>query len=293
MRAGFVAREVWTGLRRNVTMTLAMILTTAISLVLLGAGILMAKQVDEMKNLYYSNVQVTIFLDQKITSVQKTTLVSELKSQPEIKNFSYETQDQAYKRFKKLFQQNPDIIKGTPKNYIPAAYHVELKNPERYKLVSKAFDGKPGVFKVTADAQVLDKLFTVLNGLRDGAIVVAIVQAVAALLLIANTIQIAAYTRRTETGIMRLVGASRWYVQFPFVVEAALAGLIGAVLAVGGLALTKVFFMDRTLRSLVNSGFLRPLHWHTIWAVTPILGGVGIVLGALAALLTLRLYVRL
>lgn len=293
MRAGFVTREVWTGLRRNVTMTLAMILTTAISLVLLGAGLLIAHEVDEMKSLYYENVQVSVFLDQKITAGQQSTLAAELKAQPEVKHVTFENKDRAYARFKQLFRSDPEIVAHTPKNYIPAAYHVELKNPERYKLVTREFDGKPGVFKVSADANVLDKLFTVLNGLRNGAIVVAIVQAVAALLLIANTIQVAAYTRRTETGIMRLVGASRWYVQFPFIVEAALAGLIGAALAVGGLALTKVLFVDRTLKSLVDSGFLRPLQWHTILLVSPILAGVGIVLGALAATLTLRLYVRL
>lgn len=293
MRANFVLSEVGTGLRRNVSMTIAMVLTTAISLVLLGGGLLIAKEISEIKKLYYGKIQISIFLDDKITDSQRNALAASLDSQPDVKSYDFESKSAAYERFKELFKEQPQLVAGTPESYIPASYRVKLDNPERYPVIAQEFDGKPGVTQVQTDGEVLDQLFSLLNGLRNGTIVIAVVQAVAALLLISNTIQLAAFTRRTETGIMRLVGASRWYTQLPFILEAALAGLIGAGMAIGGLALAKAFFIDKTLGGLIRSGFLREVEWSTIWTISPILGGVGVALASLAAYITLRLYVRL
>ncbi|MGI8531948.1 MAG: FtsX-like permease family protein, partial [Geodermatophilaceae bacterium] len=146
---------------------------------------------------------------------------------------------------------------------------------------------------VKDEGDFLDRLFGLLNGLRNGTIAVAIIQALAALLLISNTIQLAAFTRRTETSIMRLVGASRWYTQLPFILEAALAGLIGALLAFGGLALAKVYFVDETLAGPIQAGIIPPIDWVNILTVTPIIAVSGIALASVASYVTLRLYVRL
>lgn len=293
MRTSFVFSEVRTGLRRNLTMTIAMILTTAISLVLLGAGLLIAHEISDMKQVYYGNIEISIFLDKNVTSAQQASLQNELRADPEVKSFSYESKQQAYQRFKELFKSDPSLVQGTSPSSLPASFRIKLNNPERYPVIVRHFQGAPGVKQVATGAELLKKVFNLLDGLRTGTIVVAVIQAIAALLLIANTIQLAAFTRRAETGIMRLVGASRWYTQLPFILEAALAGLIGAVLAVGGLVLTKVFFIDKTLGTLITSGVLRPIEWGTIWVVSPVLGAIGVALASLAAYITLRLYVRL
>jgi cell division transport system permease protein len=120
-----------------------------------------------------------------------------------------------------------------------------------------------------------------------------VVQALAALLLISNTIQLAAFNRRNETNIMRLVGASRWYTQLPFILEAALAGLIGALLAIGGLVLTKVLFVDRTLAGPIKAGIIPPVDWSAIAFIAPVIAAAGVGLAGVAAYVTLRLYVRL
>ena len=137
------------------------------------------------------------------------------------------------------------------------------------------------------------RLFSLLNGARNATIAVAVVQALAALLLISNTIQLAAFNRRNETNIMRLVGASRWYTQLPFILEAALAGLIGAGLAIGGLVLTKVLFVDKTLAGPIKAGIIPPVDWSAIATISPIIAAVGVGLAGVAAAVTLRLYVRL
>lgn len=294
MRANFVFSEVWTGLRRNLTMTIAMVLTTAISLGLLGAGLLIAREISQTKQIYYNDIEVAVYLKDSITPAQKAAIEEKLKNSSEVKSFTYEDKAAAYKRFKKLFSQQQILVQQTPPSYLPASFQVKLKNPEHFPVIAKEFpSNKDGVDSVQDQAAILNKLFNLLNGMRNATIAIAIVQACAALLLISNTIQIAAYTRRTETGIMRLVGASRWYTQMPFILEAAFAGLIGAILAIVGLGVTKKLFVERSLGSVIKSGVLRPVGWSDIAIVSPVLMAVGVLLASVAAYFTLRLYVRL
>jgi cell division transport system permease protein len=294
MRVNFVLSEVATGLRRNLTMTVAMILTTAISLGLMGTGLLIAGMISDMKAIYYDKVQVSIFLSDHVTDQQRQAIATQLKSSPEVKHYIYESKTEAYARFKQQFSQQPELVQNTPADALPESFRVELVNPERYSVIAATFpDGKNGVDKVRDEGDFLNRLFSLLNGARNATIAVAVVQALAALLLISNTIQLAAFNRRNETNIMRLVGASRWYTQLPFILEAAVAGLIGALLAVIGLILTKVLFVDRTLAGPIKAGIIPPVDWSAIAFISPIIAGAGVGLAAIAAYVTLRLYVRL
>ena len=156
-------------------------------------------------------------------------------------------------------------MQNTPQDALPESFRVELVNPERYQVIAAEFpNGKNGVDQVRDQGDFLDRLFSLLNGVRNATIAVAVVQALAALLLISNTIQLAAFNRRNETNIMRLVGASRWYTQLPFILEAALAGLVGGLLAVGGLVLAKVLFVDRTLAGPIKSGIIAGIDWSQV-----------------------------
>jgi cell division transport system permease protein len=294
MRVNFVLSEVATGLRRNLTMTVAMILTTAISLGLMGTGLLIWHMIDDMKQIYYDKVQVSIFLADGVTDQQRQAIEQQLKASPEVKNFIYESKAEAYARFKQQFKQQPELVQNTPQDALPESFRVELVNPERYKVIAQEFpNGKNGVDQVRDEGDFLNRLFSLLNGARNATIAVAVIQALAALLLISNTIQLAAFNRRNETNIMRLVGASRWYTQLPFILEAALAGLIGGLLAVGGLVLTKVLFVDRTLAGPIKAGIITGVDWSQIFTTGVQITAVGVGLAAVASYVTLRLYVRL
>jgi len=294
MRVNFVLSEVATGLRRNLTMTVAMILTTAISLGLMGTGILIAGMISHMKEIYYDKVQVSIFLSDSVTDEQRSAIETELKDSPEVKSYIYESKDEAYQRFQEQFSQQPELVQNTPADALPESFRVELVNPERYPVIAEEFpNGENGVDQVRDEGDFLDRLFSLLNGARNATIAVAVIQALAALLLISNTIQLAAFNRRNETNIMRLVGASRWYTQLPFILEAAFAGLIGGLLAAGGLILAKVLFVDKTLAGPIKAGIIPPVAWNEI-AVTGLeIAAGGVVAAAIAAYVTLRLYVRL
>ncbi|SFP86216.1 cell division transport system permease protein [Geodermatophilus dictyosporus] len=294
MRVNFVLSEVATGLRRNLTMTVAMILTTAISLGLMGTGLLIAGMISDMKEIYYDKVQVSIFLADDVTDEQRSAIEAQLSDSPEVAAYIYESKEEAYERFRQQFSQQPELVENTPPDALPESFRVELVNPERYPVVAEQFpNGQNGVDQVRDEGDFLDRLFSLLNGARNATIAVAVVQALAALLLISNTIQLAAFNRRNETNIMRLVGASRWYTQLPFILEAALAGLIGALLAVGGLVLTKVLFVDKTLAGPIKAGIIPPVDWGAIATIAPVIAAAGVGLAAVAAYVTLRLYVRL
>ena len=294
MRLNFVFTEVAAGLRRNLTMTIAMIMTTAISLAFFGAGLLVANQIGDMKTLYLDKLEVSIYMQDDATAAQNAALASALKASPEVVNVSYLDKAAAFERFKKLFKGNPQLVSQATADDLPATYLVKMKDPERYTVLAQQFpSGKNGVEEVQGQSEVLDRIFSLFNGIRNAAIALALLQALAALLLISNTIQVAAFNRRVETGIMRLVGASRWYTQLPFVLEAALAGLAGAVLALGGLIGAKYLFVDKTLAEPIRSGIVPPIDLGTILAISPYVAGVGVALASIAAYVTLRLYVRL
>jgi cell division transport system permease protein len=300
MRTSFVFSEVVTGLRRNVTMTIAMILTTAISLGLLGGGLLVVRMVDKMQANYQGKLEVAVLLtndvsanDRDCSSQPCAGLRSSLESTSGVETVVFENRDKGFERFKDIFAAQPELVKLARPEAIPATFRVKLTDPNRAGVIVREFSGKAGVKSVDDQGKFLDRLFNVLNGVRDGALFLALLQALAALLLISNTIQVSAYTRRTEVGIMRLVGATRWYTQLPFLIEAVVAGMIGAIVSVVGLVLFKAFILDRVLGDLFSSGILPTLGQLDVLVISPILFGVSVLISALTGYVTLRLYVRL
>ncbi|MGH8967590.1 MAG: permease-like cell division protein FtsX, partial [Actinomycetes bacterium] len=240
MRASFVFSEVLTGLRRNVTMTVAMILTTMISLALLGGGLLVVRMIDKTQAVYEDKLEVNVYLTNDISANDKSCandpckgLRSALESDPAVETVTYENRDQAYKRFKEIFASQPELVNLARPQALPASFNVKLYDPDRPQVIIQTFSGRVGVDSVADQSEFLDRFFSALNGVRNLTFVIALIQAVAALLLISNTVQVSAFTRRTEVGIMRLVGATRWYTQLPFLLEAVVAGVIGAVLSIG------------------------------------------------------------
>ncbi|MDU0292054.1 permease-like cell division protein FtsX [Saccharothrix longispora] len=300
MRTSFVFSEVVTGLRRNVTMTIAMILTTAISLFLLGMGLLVVRMVDKMQDNYQGKLEVSVLLTNDVSANDKdctqqpcASLRSQLETTSGVKTVVYENREKGFERFKKIFEAQPELVKLARPEAIPSTFRVSLEDPERSDVIVQAFSGKAGVKAVNDQGEFLARLFDVLNGLRDGALGLAAFQALAALLLISNTIQVSAFTRRTEVGIMRLVGATRWYTQLPFLIEAVVAGIIGAIAGVLCLVAFKAVALDRVFGDLFNSGILPQIGMLDILVISPILLGTAVVISALTGYVTLRLYVRL
>jgi cell division transport system permease protein len=290
MRLKYVFNEVLVGLWRNVTMTVAMIITLSVSLTMLGASVLMYMQVDRMKNFYYGEIEVSIFLREDVTDAQSTAISQAIDRSPLVASKSFESREQAFEKFKVLWRDSPDFIKSVGPESLPASYRVKLKNPEQYKTFAAEVQGLPGIQDIVDQRQLLDKVFNIFNSIQVMALVVAAFMALAALLLVGNTIQVAAYSKRREVAVMKLVGASNWFIQAPFVLEAVVAGVIGAILGFIALFVSKIVLLDGRLQALTN--VLTPIPNGNVWLMLPLLAAVGAGVSAITAWITLRFYIK-
>lgn len=291
MRAKYILSEVMVGLWRNVTMTVAMIITMAVSLTMLGASLILYQQINTMKDYYFDKVQVSIFLTDDITNDQRNALGAQLASDPLVKQpVIHETKDQAYTKFKQMFKDAPDLVAATKPDALPESYRVQLKDPNQYNLVAAEYTGKDGIEEIVDQSKLLSKVFGVLGAAQNLALVLAVFQGLAALLLVGNTIQVAAYSRRREVAVMKLVGASNWFIQSPFVLEAMFAGIIGALIASAAMIAGKIFLVDGSLSALAS--LLTPVPWSRIYFMIPVVVVIGALISSLTGWFTLRFYIK-
>ena len=277
-------------------MTVAMILTTAISIGLFGGGLLVVRLADSSRTIYLDRVESQVFLTEDVSAndpncdaEQCLALRKLLDDRDDVKSVTFLNKEDAYNDAIKKIPQFKDV--ASPGAF-PASFVVKLADPERHQEFDDALRNQPGVLNVTNQKDLVDRLFAVLDGLSNAAFAVALVQAIGAILLIANMVQVAAYTRRTEVGIMRLVGASRWYTQLPFLVEAMLAALIGVLIAIMGLIVVRVLFLEKALNQFYQANLISRIDYADILYIAPVLIGVGVAMTGATAYVTLRLYVR-
>jgi cell division transport system permease protein len=299
MRAKFLLSEVRIGLRRNLTMTFAVVVTTAISLSLLGIGLLSNAQVNAMKDYWYDKIEVSVYLCGSlsespacaggvITSEQRMAIKADLEELPVVDSVFYESQSEAYKRFQERFKDSAIAQNVTP-DQLPESFRVKLKDPTQFAVVVSAFSGRPGVDLVQDQRSILDKFFKLLAVLRNGALAVGLASVLTAALLISNTLRIAAFNRRRETGVMKLVGASSWSIQLPFLLEGVISALIGWVLATGLLAGLKTV-VDSKVAPLLT--FTKFFGWQEVWISSAWLLLTGLGVSTIASVITLRRYLK-
>lgn len=300
MRAQFIASDIGNGLRRNLTMTIAVVVTTAVSLTFFGASLLLRKQVDLMKTYWYDKVEVSIFLCDDltdsprcakgpVTEAERQAIRTDLDKTAEVKKVYFEDKKTAFAHYQEQFKGTA-LVQNVTADDMPESYRVKLKDPEKFDIIYSAFYGRDGVDDVQDQKALLDRFFAVLRGFQLAALVVAVVMLVAATLMISNTIRVAAFSRRRETGIMRLVGASNFYIQLPFILEGAIAGLIGGGLAAAAIvAMEKFVVIDRMAHSFRFTKFIR---WDAVWTTVPWIMLLGVALSSLASFVTLRKYLR-
>ncbi|MFB7493866.1 permease-like cell division protein FtsX [Streptomyces sp. NPDC056161] len=304
MRAQFVLSEISVGLRRNLTMTFAVVVSVALSLALFGGSLLMSDQVTTMKGFWYDKINVSIFLCNKseaetdptcakgaVTDDQKKQILADLKKMSVVETVSHESQDEAYKHYKQQFGDSPLASSLTP-DQMQESYRIKLKDPEKYQVIDSAFSGRDGVQSVQDQKGILDNLFGLLNLLNRAALGVMALMLIIALMLIVNTVRVSAFSRRRETGIMRLVGASGFYIQAPFIMEAAVAGLIGGGLACVFLVVGRYFTVDHGMDLSAKLSLINFVGWDAVLTKLPLILAASILMPALAAFFALRKYLK-
>jgi len=303
----YVFSELGNGLRRNISMTVAVITTIFVSLTLVALGILLSAQAHKAEDYWGDRLQITVFMctpvsstangnciDGKATDAQKAEVEDVLKANPEVKTYHFETSQQAYDKFRSLYKHEDSktqnaVLDTVTADDFPESYWVTLKDPKKFQGVESEVSGLKGVGDVRDLRDVLKPLYVMISWFRYGAIAVALVLVIAAVLQVGTTIRLSALARRREIGIMRLVGASNWYIQLPFLLESLFAAAVGIVMA----SFAIVVFMGVVIYNILNDSHIVP--WVT-WAdaVTALgwIAALGVLLTLLPTLLLTRKYLR-
>lgn len=302
-RARFVLSEIGSGLRRNISMSVAVVLVTFVSLTFVGAAALLQVQIGNMKDEWYDKVEVSIFLcpadstvptcaEGEVTQEQMDAVQGVLQSDalaPYVQTIFTESKQEA---FDALQRQMAGTVwaESVTVDLMQVSYRVKLTDPEQYQVVADAVTGRPGVESVRDQRQILEPLFVILNRATLLSVGLAVVMIVAAILLITTTIRLSAMSRRRETGIMRLVGASSLFIQLPFMLEGAIAALVGSLLAVTGLYVGVRYLVEDWLQSSLQ--WVNLVTTQDVLEIAPWLILISIGLAAISSLVTLRRYTR-
>jgi cell division transport system permease protein len=301
MRIQYVIQEIAHGLRRNLTMVIAVIVSTAVALTMLGAGLLMWQQTKAMEGYWYGKVEIAVYMCNQndvnnspnctsaITPTQQAAIKSRLQQTMYVQAVYYESQQTAFQNYEAEYGKTA-LGQNATQSFLESDFRVKLTDPSKYQVVEGAVGGMPGVASVVDEQQLLAPLFTFIHIAEYTAVGVASVMLVLAFLLIFNTVRLSAFSRRRETGIMRLVGASNFYIQMPFLLEGAVAGLFGGVLASGVLIGIKSFFIDGIVAPHLSS--IQFIGWGPFVFIVPLLLGAGVLMAVIASAFTLRKYLR-
>jgi len=286
-------------------MTVSVVVTMWVSLSLFGISLLMMQQVNLMKGYWYDKIEITVYLcstlsggsttagtceaGQETTDAQRQLIQQQLTANPDVASVIYESKEQAYAEFQQTYKNSP-ILGTLGVDQMQDSFRVKLVDPQNYQGVVSQAQTMQGVQSVQDLRQVLDPLFSVLNGLRWGTMILAVLLLFAAALQIGNTIRLTAFTRRREIGIMRLVGASNSYITLPFLLESLVAGILGVLAAAATLAVAlKFLIIDRAQVSIKSLAWIG---WHEFFVAILVLGVVGVILAVVPTLIATRRYLR-
>jgi cell division transport system permease protein len=305
MQLTYVMSELTSGLRRNVSMTVAVIVTLFVSLTLVGLGLLLNAQADKAEEFWGDRLQITVFLctdnspganciDGKVTAAQKEAVAETIREHPQVEKFHYESSREAYDKWREVYsgedETRQQVVEAIRPSDLAESYWITLEDPREFTDIKNEVAELDGVGSVRDLREVLEPIYFWINAFKWGAIVIAGFLLVAAILQVGNTIRLAAFARRKEIGIMRLVGASSMYIQLPFLLEALFAAVIGVLLAAGAIAVFIYVVVYRLLRP--NSNLVAWIDWGDgLWAMGAVTV-VGLALTLIPTLLLTRKYLK-
>ena len=305
MQLTYVFSELGNGLKRNVSMSIAVIVTIFVSLTLVGMGLLLNAQAQKAEEYWGSKLQITVFLcnqnsttanclNGEVTGPQKDEIEKVLETHPEVASWRLQSKQEAYQKWKSAYVSNDEteqrVYESIKASDMQESYWVQLKNPEKFMGIKSQVSGLEGVNTVRDLREVLKPIYFWMNVMKWGAIGIAGFLVVAAVLQVGNTIRLAAFARRREIGIMRLVGASSLYIQLPFLMESLVAAFIGVTLAGGALVAFMYFVIYERLRP--TSNIVAWIDWADgVWALGWI-ALIGLLLTLVPTLVMTRKYLK-
>jgi cell division transport system permease protein len=285
LKLDYVVRETTTNLRRNVTLTFAAIVTVGVSLALFGSALLLQHGVDNVSARWENGIELIVFLKRDISEDQRAALETVFNENDEVDNFDYMNLEQSNAEARRLFDRNEAMLTQIEENpeLVPASYRIKpvRKDTAVIQSLQQQFASQPGVLKTTSSQEAVKTVSDVTQFSRTAILAVAVGLLVAALMLILNAIRMAMFARRREIEVMKLVGATNWFIRVPFMLEGIIQGLIGSALALVGVW-TLDRFMERVATNeeyrLILQGFVASNSELTQTMVLVIV--LGVVIGA-------------
>lgn len=246
LNANYVVRETTANLTRNITLTVASILTVFVSLAIVGATVLVRQGVQNATAEWKGGVEFMVYLQPDITEAERKVVEQSLKSNPSVKSFTYVDKDETYADFKKLFADEPTMLENVRKQDLPTRYKVVPTSAtvESVRGLTKLYQKEPNVFEVRSADDVIRQIEGITTFFDRGLTIGAAFLLVASWLLILNTIRTAMFARRREIEVMKLVGATNWFIRVPFMLEGMVQGLVGGLFAVGFVFLAQNWLDD-------------------------------------------------
>ena len=306
MQLRYVFSETGTGLRRNLSMTIALVVTIFVSLTLVGMGLLLNSQAHKAEQYWGSKLQITVFMcnqndtqsiprcaSGEATEAQRDAVKAILSSHAEVASYRAQSKDEAYRVWKRVYvrdQANAEAYQTVRSKDMHSSYWVKLKDPNKFDRVKSAVEGMDGVASVRDMRTLLKPIYFWMSLMKWGAIGIAGFLLVAAVLQVGNTIRLAAFARRREIGIMRLVGASNLYIQLPFLLETLVAALVGVALAGGALSVFMYFVIYGKLRPGLH--IVEWVTWHDALLAMGGISVIGVLLTLVPTLLQTRKYLK-
>ena len=301
----YTLRETWSGLKRNLSMTISVIVTMTVSLTLFGLSVLTFAEVDRVKGRWYDKIEISLYLcakdsagstaggncepGQDTSQVQRDLIRERLEANPQVEQVFYESKQDAYDEYRRTYADSP-LLDSLTVEQMQDSFRLKLVDPQNYQGVVAEAEKLPGVQNVLDMHEVLDPVFSVLNGLKWGTLGMSGLLLVAAMLQIGNTITMSAFTRRKEIGIMRLVGASNSYILLPFLLEALFAGLIAITISGISLLATYYFLIDQKAKVSIKA--LPWITWSDAWLAVGSVALLGVVLSIIPTLFVTRRYLK-
>jgi cell division transport system permease protein len=290
-RLAYFTRETLISLRRNLLMTFAGIMTVSVSLFLFGGILLVSRTVDHGTNKWKHGVELEIFMQVKASKSQIAAVKQQLDSNPNVKSSRFLDHDDAYREFKKLFADQPVLVENETPAGLPTSFRVVPKSPQLTTQVGNEFKNVPGVKQINTPAKQVKTLLNVTRWIRLAFFGLAGVLLASSLFLIVNTIRLATFARRREIEVMKLVGASNWFVRVPFMAEGLVQGAIGAGFAVG-----LVYFLKWIITNLLKNqhNLLQPFYAssHDVFVIGALVLAIGAGIGVLGSMIGLRRFLE-
>lgn len=283
---GYIFRETRGNLRWNVTLFVATIVAVWVSLTLFGSSLLIRQGVEQATGRWQGGIEFIVFMNADAGEAQHAAIRAALDENPEIGGYDYVDQQGAFNEFISEFSDRPELIENVTPEILPPSYRVKptVGDADVIEALAAQFDARPGVRQVTLPVEVIRTLQQNSQKVSVFVLVIAIVVLLAALMLIANTIRTAIFARRQDIEVMKLVGASNWYVRLPFMVEGTIQGVIG-----GALAIPMLFLMNNLMAGFVQEDYLELLRSlvvdsAVVWNTSLLVTGIGAAVGVLGSL---------